>query len=248
MERLNRTLKTSLKCWEDSTACHDHLPWVLMALRNSPKDDLAGFSPNDMTLVHPIRLPGEFFDDTNGFEETDTNLFVSRFGRYVSSLRFMPPRRVNHKSHLDKALSAPETIQVYIHRDARRTPLQPVYEGPFKVLKKFAKYFVVDLRRHVDNVSIDRLKSVALSFQNLNSSHPVAENESELVEPISGAVNVDNFAGKVDSIEAGSADDFFQNDCQLPLGTHADPTPGVSSRGRPLRRPNRLQDYCVDWQ
>ena len=66
-----------------------------MALRNSPKDDLAGFSTTDMTLGHPIRLPGEFFDDTNGFEDTDTNLFVSRFGRYVLSLRFMPPRRVN---------------------------------------------------------------------------------------------------------------------------------------------------------
>ena len=95
IERLNRTLKTSLKCWEDPTAWHDHLPWVLMALRNSPKDDLAGFSPNDMTLGHPIRLPGKFFDDTNGFEGTDMNLFVSRFRRYVSSLRFMPPRRVN---------------------------------------------------------------------------------------------------------------------------------------------------------
>ena len=140
---------------------------------------------------------------------------------------------------MDKSLFALETTRVYIRRDAHRTPLQPVYEGPFKVLKKFAKYFVVDLRRHVDNVSIDRLKSAALSFQNLNSSHPVAENESELLEPISGAVDVDNCVGEVDSIEAGSADDFSQNDCQLPLGTHADPTPGVSSRGRPLRRPNR---------
>ena len=67
-----------------------------------------------------------------------------------------------------------------------------MYEGPFKVLKKFTNNFVVDLRRHVDNVSIDRLKSAALSFQNLNSSHPVAENESELLEPISEAVDVDN--------------------------------------------------------
>ena len=113
---------------------------------------------------------------------------------------------------------------MYIRRDARRTPLQPVYEGPFKVLKKFAKYFVVDLRRRVDNVSIDRLKSAALSFQNLNSSHPVAENESELLDPISEAVDVDNLAGEVDSNKAGSADDFSQNDCQSPLGTHVDPT------------------------
>ena len=162
----------------------------------------------------------------------------------------MPPRRVNRKSYLDKALFAPETTYVYIRRNAHRAPLQPVYDGPFKVVKKFFKYFVVDLRRHVDNVSIDCLKSAALSFSGLNLSDPAqaAENESEFQGPTSEGFDVDNFAGEVYSNEAGSADDFSQNDCQSPLETHVDPTTGLSSRGRPLRRPNRLQDYCVNWQ
>ena len=40
-----------------------------MALRNSPKEDLKGFTPNDFVLGQPIRLPGEFFD-----ENTDTDI------------------------------------------------------------------------------------------------------------------------------------------------------------------------------
>ena len=127
------------------------------------------------------------------------------------------------------------------------------------MLKKFAKYFVVDLRRHVDNVSIDRLKSTSLSFQNLNWSHPVAENESELLEPISEAVDVDNCAGVVDSIEAGSADDFSQKDCHChwehmltplriyPLG--ADPLEGpIGSRITALIGSSPLSDVECKWR
>ena len=88
-----------------------------------------------MTLGHPIRLPGEFFDNTNGFEDIETNLIVSRFGRYVSSLRFMPSRRVNGKSHLDKALFTPETTHVYIRRDAYRTPFYRFMRAPSRCLR-----------------------------------------------------------------------------------------------------------------
>ena len=116
------------------------------------------------------------------------------------------------------------------------------------MLKKFAKYFVVDLRRHVDNVSIDRLKSAARSFQNLNSSHCVAENESESLDSISEAVDVDDFAYEEDPIETGSLTDHFPQDNNLwPMGIPDNPTSPVSSRGKTLRKPTRLQDYCVSW-
>ena len=116
------------------------------------------------------------------------------------------------------------------------------------MLKKLAEYFAVDLRRHVDNVSIDRLNSASLSFQNLNSSHPVAENESEWLDPISEAVDVGDFAYEEDPKETGSLIDHFpQNNNLRPIGIPDNPTPTVSSRGRSLRNPTRLQDYCVSW-
>ena len=65
-----------------------------MALRNSPKEDLKGFTPSDFVLDQPIRLPGEFFD-----ENTDTDIpcdpdsIVTKFGQYFTSLPFMPPRK-----------------------------------------------------------------------------------------------------------------------------------------------------------
>ena len=50
VEYLNRTLKASLKCSDNPVHWHDRLPGVLMALRNSPKEDLKDFSPNDFVL------------------------------------------------------------------------------------------------------------------------------------------------------------------------------------------------------
>ena len=56
-----------------------------------------------------------------------------------------------------------------MRNDSHRHPLQPTYQGPFKVISKNPKFFELDLRRGVDKVSIDRLKSATLSFKNSNS-------------------------------------------------------------------------------
>ena len=74
-----------------------------MALRNSPKEDLKGFTPNDFVLGQPIRRPGKFFDgNTDTGISGDPNSIVRKFGHYVTSLRFMPPRK--NKSHIWKKL------------------------------------------------------------------------------------------------------------------------------------------------
>ena len=42
--------------------------------------------------------------------------------------------------------------------DAVRKPLESPYHGPFQVLKKSSKYFLLDLHGCKDTVSIGRLK------------------------------------------------------------------------------------------
>ena len=65
IERLNGTFKNSLRCQDNANKWYDNPPWALMALRNSPKEDLGNFSPTDFVLGHHTRLPGEFFDVSN---------------------------------------------------------------------------------------------------------------------------------------------------------------------------------------
>ena len=61
VERVNRTLKTVLKCAEAPTDWYDNLPWALLSLRNQPKEDLDYDSPNDFVFGGKLCLPGEFF-------------------------------------------------------------------------------------------------------------------------------------------------------------------------------------------
>ena len=61
VERFNRSLKSSLRAYENSSDWYDNFPWVLLALRNSPKQDLHSLSQSDFVFGQPVRLPGEFF-------------------------------------------------------------------------------------------------------------------------------------------------------------------------------------------
>ena len=61
VERFNRTLKSSLRCTGNPSLWYDHLPWVLLAMRNTPKEDLCHASPCELVFGESMRLPGEFF-------------------------------------------------------------------------------------------------------------------------------------------------------------------------------------------
>ena len=47
---------------------------------------------------------------------------------------------------------------VFGRHDATRKPLQQPCDGPFKVVKRAAKYYTVDINGRHDTVSLDRLK------------------------------------------------------------------------------------------
>ena len=79
-----------------------------------------------------------------------------------------PPRQHNRLSYVEKALFLPETTHMYLRIDSHKPPLYSVHKGPFKVLDKSEKYFIIDFRTHTDKVTIDRLKSAELSVDELN--------------------------------------------------------------------------------
>jgi len=47
---------------------------------------------------------------------------------------------------------------VFVRHDALRSPLQPPYDGPYRVLERKDKCYVLDLAGRQDTVSIDLLK------------------------------------------------------------------------------------------
>ena len=51
---------------------------------------------------------------------------------------------------------------VFVHHDAHKPPLQPPYDGPFPVVPRHTKHFLLDIGGRQDKVSIDQLKPALL--------------------------------------------------------------------------------------
>ena len=78
-------------------------------------------------------------------------------------------------------ISLEKTSHVFVRTDAVRPPLVRPYTGPFRVLKRTAKYFEIEKGGKTDKVSIDRLKPAF--------THQGGVNKTDDVTPRAGNSN-----------------------------------------------------------
>ena len=60
------------------------------------------------------------------------------------------------KIYINKDL--PTSTHVFVRHDAVRKPLQPPYDGPYRVLKRADKHYTLEIGNRQEVVSLDRLK------------------------------------------------------------------------------------------
>ena len=149
VERMHRSLKAALRARLDSPDWMDHLPWVLLGLRSTPKED-SGCSPADMVFRHQPLLPGEFISPAPA-DVTSSTPFVAPFPHHHA----VPPSFVHPRLR--------DASHVFVRVDSHRTPLQRPYQGPFLVLSRDEKTFEVMVRNREQRISVDRLKPAVLS-------------------------------------------------------------------------------------
>jgi len=243
VERLNRTLKTCIKSHNDPNHWYDQLPWALMALRNSPKEDLADFSPTDLVFGQPIRMPGEFFNVYESDTSVDTNTFMNKFGNFNHLMSYMQPRRTTRSSYVDKVLFQPETTHVYVRVDSHRPPLCPPYKGPYRILRRYDKYFEIDLRTHMDRVSIDRLKAAHLSVSTLNEDLIATRHAANTHEPT-------HLSFEHDNISVNAQTDHLNSTVSTPPTLSPPPHSSqtvFTRKGRRTHMPSRFRDYDTNF-
>ena len=157
-ERFHRDMKAALRASLRDCDWVDRLPWVMLGLRSAPKEDLQASSA-ELVYGQPLRVPGEFLPDATAPWSATTHRAASRgiaeaFAPIPTSRHCLP------RSYVPKDL--PSARYVFIRHDSHRTPLQPPYDGPFRVLEAGTKNFVVDMGGRPERVTVDRLKPAHL--------------------------------------------------------------------------------------
>jgi hypothetical protein len=125
----------------------------MLGIRTTLKEDL-GTTSAELVFGEQLTVPGEFVGHGQG---EPVPALLERLRQHVGDLCPIPPSR-----HGSAPVAVPTSLTaadyVFICRGGHKTPLQPPYDGPFKVLSKSDKFFVIRVGLKDKSVSVDCLK------------------------------------------------------------------------------------------
>lgn len=155
VERWHRSLKAALtaRLSDSATSWLDELSTVLLGLRAADRSD-NGISAAEMTYVHVLRLPSDFYSPQSK-GSVDDYTYVEKLREIISSFKPASIAQSNKSIFVHPDLKTCEYVFV---RDEVHKPLKPAYNGPYRVLKRGTKVYTVQLLNRKANISIDRLK------------------------------------------------------------------------------------------
>nr|VZH93637.1 unnamed protein product [Spirometra erinaceieuropaei] len=226
VKRLHRQLKSALMSQTESATWSVNLPLVLLGIRSSVKEDIQ-CTAAELAYGAPLRLPGEFVQPST----TNTNIpstFVQQLKQRMAQLRPTPTRMTSKHVFVQEDLKSAPPL-VFVQHDAVRKPLCPPYDGPYKVVQRKDKFYVLQKADKTDTVSIDRLRPAYLECLPSTSAPSIPPTMSSpdtptpLTYPSSPHLTI------------------------LPTQPDPPPTPPpMSSRsGRHVRLPAKLKDFVV---
>ena len=164
IERFHKTLKSALR----SKSPHDwikKLPLVLLGLRTAFKSEL-GCSSAEAMYDCTLRLPVDLLRNSQRELELNIGSYVERLKSVMREFPKPVTRNYSSSSYIDPRLAL--ATHVFVKHDAKKG-LEPCYRGPFKILDRKEKYYLIDINSKPDSVSIDRLKSAHLDLEYPNN-------------------------------------------------------------------------------
>ena len=167
IERFHRTLKASLLASTNGGLISwlDKLPWVLLGLRNSIKLD-SNLSSAEVMFGKSINLP---FQNIKSFDSNENKILDEKnFGTYMSEkiksgFKGIKSPSFRHNLVKDKFVDQlPDellTAKFVLVRDDRISAgFKSPYSGPYEVLQRFKKFFLLKINGQQKRISVDRLK------------------------------------------------------------------------------------------
>ncbi|XP_068250728.1 uncharacterized protein [Palaemon carinicauda] len=164
VERTHRALKTSLMPSCTDGDWKSQLPWVLLGFPTAPGAD-GEPSPAEKVDGQALAVPREFFPISTDDTQMDHLRDIARKIRpclktYQDKTKHFKPRNLDDNGY------------VFVRVDAHRQPLTRPYRGPYQVIKKTTKAFLLDVHGREYWASIDRVKPAFLEGSDTASAGP----------------------------------------------------------------------------
>ena len=156
IERQHRIIKDALRAHAitDNHSWLQKLPFILLNIRSSLREDVKKSSAQ-IVFGTDLALPGDLLMPYGQREEVNIFDYAEKLKSFMQHNTGINSRTYPDKHYLDPKLRS--CSHVFIRNDRKRG-LEPNYLGPYKVIRRLHKVFVVELPRGNDTVSIDRLK------------------------------------------------------------------------------------------
>ncbi|XP_029651859.1 uncharacterized protein LOC115225074 [Octopus sinensis] len=174
VERFHRQLKASIKASSGSSHWLEHLPLTLLGIRSTVKKEV-GYTLAELVYGTALTLPGQMIKPVSSQDFHDPAQYVHRLQTSMLHLSPAGPRQQNVVSHVPKDINT--WTHVFVRNDGIPSQLRPPYSGPYKVIKREQKYFVLDIGGKRNTVSIDRLKKAFIE-EDLRSVPSVPRTDS----------------------------------------------------------------------
>lgn len=146
-------------CHGDDRQWLDALPIVMLGLRTAYKTDIKG-SPAELLFGTPLRVPGEFLENADTTNDTET--FIMALRNKIRQLR--PQPSVHHGKR--KAFTHPDikkATHVFIREGKPKRSLQLPYTGPHEVIKRQNdRTYVININGQNVVTSTERIKPAYL--------------------------------------------------------------------------------------
>ena len=181
IERAHRTIKAAIMARKESWI--SALSIVLMGIRSMP--NCSNFSPFYAVTGAQMLLPQLMINTEN--TETVTQSFTRGLHKTMAKFDLTD---FSNREKSTKTSYAPDQLQtcdkVWIRIDRVRKPLEAPYSGPYMVLERTPKYFLIETNSNTHTqVSIDRLKPYIENKQKCtqNATTNTKKKKSESLPP-----------------------------------------------------------------
>ena len=151
IERQHRTLKSILRSHKQDWL--STLPVALLAMRITPNS--TGHSPFALVTGASVHIPATSFTQ----QKIDMASFVRNLAGRMELLTFSPTQWHTKKSNSYVPTELQTCPSVWVRVDRVRRPMEAPYLGPFEVIDRNDKYFIIRYPSgRTDTVAINRLK------------------------------------------------------------------------------------------